>query len=222
MQVIKGSFEELEFFQWKESVLGFGADGASVNLGSRQGLAAKLKQGVSHLIDIHCLPHRLELSMLEMQRQCKFVQNVYDIVHLVWKTYHYSPKSTRELNVLGEELGLSVLKPRPVKGSSWLPHASGALKVFIKPKNGGNMSSDPAQYAAVLAHMEHLPTTSTNADIKGRAKFVAKAMKTTSFVSFCHFIADLFEILSKPTKLLNPSMCSTSFGGDYLHHNSSL
>lgn len=197
MQVIKGSFEELEFFQWKESVVGFGADGASVNLGSRQGVAAKLKQGVGHLIDIHCLPHRLELSMLEMQRQCKFVQNVYDILHLVWKTYHYSPKSKRELNVLGEELGLSVLKPRPVKGSRWLPHVSGALKVFIKPKNGGNMSSDPAQYAAVLAHMEHLATTSTNADIKGRAKFVAKAMKTTSFVSFCHFLADLFEILSK-------------------------
>lgn len=54
MQVIKGSFEELEFFQWKESVLGFGADGASVNLGSRQGVAAKLKQGVSHCL--HTLP----------------------------------------------------------------------------------------------------------------------------------------------------------------------
>ena len=178
-------------------MIGFGADGAAVNLGKRQGVSAILKREIFHLIDIHCLPHRLELSMLEMQRECKFVQNVYDILHLVWKTYHYSPKSRRELDALGKELGLDVLKPRPVKGSRWLPHVSGALKVFIKPQKDGNMSRDPAQYAAVLTHMEHLAPTSTNSDVKGRAKFIIKAMKTVSFVCFCHFLADLFEVLSK-------------------------
>ena len=97
---------------------------------------------------------------------------------------------------MGKELGLDVLKPIPVKGSRWLPHVSG---VFIKPQKDGNicMSRDPAQYAAVLTHMEHLATTSTNSDVKGRAKFIIKAMKTVSFVCFCHFLADLFEVLSK-------------------------
>ena len=135
--------------------------------------------------------------MLEMQRECKFVQNVYNILHLVWKTYHYSPKSRRELDALGKELGLDVLKPRPVKGSRWLPYVSGALKVFIKPQKDGNMSRDPAQYAAVLTHMEHLATKSTNSDVKGRAKFIIKAMRTVSFVCFCHFLAALFDVLSK-------------------------
>lgn len=51
-------------------MIGLGADGASVTLGKRHGVAAILKREISHLIDIHCLPHRLELSMLEMQREC--------------------------------------------------------------------------------------------------------------------------------------------------------
>lgn len=122
---------------------------------------------------------------------------MYGILHLVWKTYHYSPKHGRELDALGKQLGLDVLKPRPVKGSRWLPHFTGALQVFIKPQKGGDMSRDPAQYAPVPTHMEHLAATSTNSDVKGRAKFITKAMKTVSFVCFCHFLTDLFDIRSK-------------------------
>ena len=115
VQVINNCFEDLGLKEWKKSTIGFGTHGASVNLGRRQGVASILKREVDHLIDIHCLPHRLKLSMLEMQRDCKYVKEVYDILHLVWKTYHYSPKSQRELRTLGNELGLNVLKPRPVK-----------------------------------------------------------------------------------------------------------
>ena len=175
----------------------FGVDGASVNLGKRQGVAAILKREISNLIDIHCLSHRLELSTLEMQRECKFVQNVYDILQLAWKTYLYSPKCRRELDALGRELGLDVLKPRPAKASRWLPHVSGALQVFIKRQKGGNMFCDPPQYATVLTHMEHRVTTSIKSDVKGRAKFITKAMKTVSFGCFGHFLADLFDVLSK-------------------------
>lgn len=115
----------------------------------------------------------------------------------VWKTYHYSPKSRRELDALGNELGLDDFEPRSVKGSRWLPHVSGAVRVFIKPQKDGKMSRDPAQYAAALTHMEHLATTSTNSDVNGGAKYITKAMKTVSFVCFCHFFADLFDVLSK-------------------------
>ena len=68
---------------------------------------------------------------------------------------------------------------------------------MINPVKDGSIPSDPAQYAVVLAHMEHLATTSTNADVKGRAKFITKAMKEISVVTFCHFLSDLFDVLSK-------------------------
>ena len=97
---------------------------------------------------------------------------------MIWKTYH-CPKSTRELQAIGDELGVTVLKTTQVSGTRWLPHISQALKVLIRPNSDGS-----GQYAAVLCHMDHLSTTSKNADIKGRAKFVSERMRSIRFAAF--------------------------------------
>ena len=57
--------------------------------------------------------------------------------------------------------------------------------------------ASPCQWCgAVVTHMEHLATTSTDADVKGRAKFIEKAEKA-SLATFCHFLSDFFDVLSK-------------------------
>ena len=117
---------------------------------------------------------------------------MYDVLQLIWKTYHYSPKSTRELKGLASELGVDVLKPTQVSGTRWLPHISRALNVLIKP-----VGDDSGQYAALLCHMDHLSVASKNTDIKGRAKFISEKMRSISFTAFCHFLADMFGIISK-------------------------
>lgn len=197
VQAVESAFGDLEVPNWKEKLTGFGADGASVNVGHKGGVSALLKKDVRHLLEIHCFPHRLELALLSMQRDCHLVTQVYDVLHLVWKTYHYSPKSKRDLKTLGSQLGIDVLQPTRVKGSRWLPHVSRALDVFIKPVKDGDLAKDESQYAAVLQHMEHLASTSPKAEIKGRALNVARAMKKVSFLVFCHFLADMFQILGK-------------------------
>ena len=55
--------------------------------------------------------YRLELALLSAQKDSPWIGKVYDLLHLVWKTYHYSPKSRRELKNLGIELGVSVNNP---------------------------------------------------------------------------------------------------------------
>ena len=117
---------------------------------------------------------------------------VYDVLQLIWKTYHYSPKSTRELKALASVLGVNILKPTQVSGTRWLPHISHALNVLIKPVGDGS-----GQYAALLCHMDHLSIASKNTDIKGRAKFISEKMRSVSFTAFCHFLADMFGIISK-------------------------
>lgn len=74
---------------------------------------------------------------------------------------------------------------------------SRALEVLIKPVKDGDMGTDESQYAAVLQHMEHLASTSAKTEIKGRATNFAHTMKDESFVVFCHFLANMFQILSK-------------------------
>ena len=178
-------------------MVGFGADGASVNLGQKGGVAAKLKQHFPHLLQVQCFPHRLELALLNIQRDCKLASEVNDIMHLVWKTYHFSPKSKRDLKTLGSQLGIDVLQPTRVKGSRWPPHVSRVFYVFIKPVKDGDLVKDESQYAAVLQHIEHLASTSPKAEIKGRAMNVSCTMKEACFVAFCHFLQDMFQILGK-------------------------
>lgn len=100
------------------------------------------------------------------------VAKVYDLLHLVWKTYHSSPKSRRELNTIGEELGVKTLTPSGVKGTRWIPHVHRALSVLLRSAKGGNLANDSGQYAVVLHHMEHLASSADSAEVKGRAKKV--------------------------------------------------
>lgn len=56
---------------WESKLVAFGADGASVNLGKKAGLATLLRKQVPYLMDFHCLPHRLELGPLRTPEQWK-------------------------------------------------------------------------------------------------------------------------------------------------------
>ena len=63
LDTVKESFEGVGILEWKDKLVGIGADGASVNLRKKGGVAALLRQDIQYLIDFHCLPHRLELAV---------------------------------------------------------------------------------------------------------------------------------------------------------------
>lgn len=79
---------------------------------------------------------------------------VLEKLHLIYKTYHYSPKSRRELKALAEDLQVSVRHPTCVKGTRWSPHFERALAIILKPSEDN--IENPGQYAVIVQHMEHL------------------------------------------------------------------
>ncbi|XP_056267915.1 zinc finger protein 862-like isoform X2 [Pseudoliparis swirei] len=180
-----------------------GADGAAVNLGHKGGVIALLQaEAGAFIVPFHCMPHRLELAMLSVQRKIPMVDHVYSLLNMVWKTYHFSSKSMRELRALGEELGVHVNVPGSVSGTRWLAHVNRALQTRLRPGGKDRNLQNPGQFTAVYFHMEHLTASSTNADIAGRARKVKKMMEDGAFVGFFHFLADLFEAISKFSLLL--------------------
>ena len=50
---------------WKEKTVALGADGANVMLGEISGVYGLLKQEIPHIIKVHCVAHRLELSFAD-------------------------------------------------------------------------------------------------------------------------------------------------------------
>jgi len=70
--------------------------------------------------------------MLKTQKEVTVVEKLYDTLHLIWKTYHFSVKSRRELNRLGTELGANIRVAINVKGTRWVPHVQRALEVVLR------------------------------------------------------------------------------------------
>ncbi|MEQ2312062.1 hypothetical protein AMECASPLE_027133 [Ameca splendens] len=85
---------------------------------------------------------------------------------LLWKTYHFSPKSQRELHAVGQMLGVTISNPSSVKG--------------------GDDEEESGQYAATLQHMSHLAASSPCPDVKGRAKKIKFEMERADVCAFSH------------------------------------
>lgn len=51
---------------WKKRLVGLGSDGAAVMLGSRSGVRVRLAEGHPHVLAVHCMVHRLELSFKDV------------------------------------------------------------------------------------------------------------------------------------------------------------
>ncbi len=83
-------------------LIGFGCDGASVNMGER-GLRGLLCSSRPWLITIWCLSHRLELSLKDALKQTLFT-NIDEFLMQIYYVYSKAPKKCRELEEVTSEL----------------------------------------------------------------------------------------------------------------------
>ena len=65
LRAITDSFESLGITDFRSKLVGFGADGTSVNMGNREGVIAILRKELPWIIFNWCLSHRLELAVKE-------------------------------------------------------------------------------------------------------------------------------------------------------------
>ena len=128
---------------------------------------------------------------MDMLKKSNLSQEVMDVLHLLYKTYHYSPKSRRELKAVAEHLSVKVRNPTRVRGTRWTPHVEKALRILLKCSSPGSTG----QYAVVLEHTEHLASSSRSAEVKGRSITVAKRMRNFTFITYAHFLLDILYIV---------------------------
>ena len=70
------------------------SDGAKVMTGERTGVAARLKQINSKLINVHCVCHRLALTCAGVSDETKYITVVEGVLLQLWKFFAKSPKQT--------------------------------------------------------------------------------------------------------------------------------
>lgn len=128
-----------------------------------------------------------DLNLLSWK--CKRV--VCDVLNLVWKTHHYSVKSSRNLKALASELNKEALKTNSTTWDTMVARRQPRVESVYQV--GRCIDIRRTNLSLVLCHMEHSSTSSS----KGHEKFISKKMRNVQCAAFCHFLADVFSILGK-------------------------
>ncbi len=85
-------------------------DGASVMTGRESGLITRLKKDYTLLESIHCLAHRLELSVNDALKSVTGCNHFEIFISKLYTLYHQSPKNARELAEAASQVNVSLLK----------------------------------------------------------------------------------------------------------------
>lgn len=119
------------FSYLKQHLVGFCSDGASVMLGSKSGVATRLKQSFPNIVVWHCLNHRLQLALDDSIKEIKHVNHFKIFLDKIYCVFYQSNKSQIELEV-AEELELQVNKTGRVLGPRWAACSLRAVKAVWK------------------------------------------------------------------------------------------
>ncbi|XP_070535407.1 zinc finger protein 862-like [Ptychodera flava] len=164
-------------------VVGFAADGASVNTGKSNGVIVKLRENLSpSIVMIKCLVHRLELAFKEAVK-CKAHDSLMTLLGELYKMYHKSPLQRTNLKKAFETLGTAPVMPLRIGGTRWLSHTLRAIQSLWK------------SYSAIKLHLNQIKAT-PNHRFGPKAKALSQLMTSKSVVFYGHFLQDILATLS--------------------------
>ena len=114
-----------------KKLIGFGSDGAATMMGSRSGVAIRLKEICPLLIAVHCLAHRLELCFRYAIKKCNLYDKVQTLLIGIYYLYKRSYKQKKTLKNAFLLRNMKPVLPPRVGGTRWLPHLCHAIEVFF-------------------------------------------------------------------------------------------
>ena len=122
-------------------LIGGASDGASVNIGIHSSLKAHLQSKYPWLFWAWCFSHRLELACKDACISSLF-SDISEMLLRLYYLYHQSPKKSRELSAIPNELKEVFHMPKggrlPVRchGSRWISHKRNALQRILDGYGG--------------------------------------------------------------------------------------
>lgn len=103
----------------KKNLVAVCSDGASVMLGRKSGVSARLEKVFPNIIIWHCLSHRLQLVLDDSVADIKQVNHFKIFLDKIYAMFHQSNKKQTELFNISQELGLEIIKIGRVLGPRW-------------------------------------------------------------------------------------------------------
>ena len=193
VNTITGTFESLGITNYNNKLIGFGANGASVNRGNKNGVKKKLREIMPWLIFNWCLSHRLELAIEEVLKGTGFG----DVDKMLLGLYYIDDKSPKKLSELTElfqhmkdmqvdDFELGTVKPIRACGTRWISHKLAAMCVAFD------------KYGLFISHIKEMSQDKSCAS-SARAKMTGylRSWNRTAMIVKLGFYIDMLEPISK-------------------------
>ena len=110
--------------------MGLGSDGAAVMTGRNKGTTGMMLRTNPHLINIHCIAHRLALCTSQAADKVKAMRDYHDVVCSLFYYFKNAPARVSRFRDIQQLLESSELKIREVHGVRWLSFFEALQVVF--------------------------------------------------------------------------------------------
>ena len=109
----------------------FCADGASVNMGVRNGAVTRMKRDNKAILVVHCSLHKLELAISDAFMESKYFKLIDDIMVSLYYFFKHSGKNWRMMMLIAQRMSVNILRYLKAHGTRFQNHKKNALKVFL-------------------------------------------------------------------------------------------
>ena len=166
-----------------KNIVSFASDGASVMVGSKNGVAKKLKDLNPLLVNVHCVGHRLTLAVSQAATAIAYMKQLQDNVGVIFNYFKYSAVRTnklKEMQSVYEEQAVRLGEWHKIR---WLSLQS-AVSTLLKC------------YGALSATLDN-DATNGNATASGLHRFI----KRSKFLLTCALLMDTMTVIMPVNKL---------------------
>ena len=178
--------------QLQASLIGLGADGASVNSGDAGGVKALMLREKPWLIFVWCMAHRLELALKDALVGTYFADKVDNMLLRIYYLYYKSPKKLRELKDIYDlmretmEFDSDGVRPYRACGTRWIAHKLKAMdRIFDK-------------FGLYISHLEKVISDKTyTGKMRAKVKGYLRDWKSTKMLVNLAFYMDILEPFRK-------------------------
>ncbi|CAH3162510.1 unnamed protein product [Porites lobata] len=194
LAAINGAFAYFGFSarEYKQKMIGFGSDGASVMMGARRGVIELLKvEGQADwILSVWSLAHRLELAVKDCFKGT-FMDNVTETLTLIYYFYKGSAKRNKEVAEVAEIMEEHFYKPEKANGTRWVDHKLRSAAKLI------------ANWKLIVIHLQsYIEDKSNKAEDRAKGKGILKKVMEYKLIWFLHFMRDVLNEIAKLSLLL--------------------
>ena len=177
----------------------FVSDGASVMIGSKGGVAQKLRDNFTKtMINIHCICHRLALACGDTGDDYKFINSFEEVLIELWKYFKNSPKrlkvyirtalKCKEIDTMSKQGQKKLVKKmKKACRTRWLSLHSGVDALYD-------------EYEGVVKTLKEIQTLEGNGTSASKAIGLLKKIKKHEFIGTLYLLKFMLPNLSALSK----------------------